>query len=170
MDLRAGEEEGADAVDFGGIGVEFLGVGADGLDVGEFAVGLDAVGQRGPGFEDGGLEFGAIQESLVDAPGEAEGVKGGAAGFLEGIIHRIKQAGPPESIVLLAGEEGLGHFLELPDEFLARRMGGRDIRDDAGEAGDDPAVAAAPEDFLAVGFEFIEVGAVAEIKMVLRRI
>lgn len=38
VEYAAGEEEGPDAVDFRGVGGEFLRIGADGLHVGEFAL------------------------------------------------------------------------------------------------------------------------------------
>lgn len=88
VDFAAGEEEGPDAVDFRGVGGEFLRIGADGLHVGEFAVGSDAANEGGPGLAHGGGGGRAIEAAGVDAPREGLGVETGAAGFLQRKLAR----------------------------------------------------------------------------------
>ena len=133
--------------------------------MGQFAIGLHTCDQRAPGLAHGGLAGRTVQQALVHAPGKGIGVKTRAAGFLERIARRIQQAGAPQAVGLLAGEDFGGHFLELL--FEAGRAGWLDGRycEHADQAAHHPAVAAAPEDFFAVGLAFVEVGAVAVIEM-----
>ena len=63
---------------------------------------------------------------------------------------------------MLQPGEAFGHLLEEVFEVGAAGGVGGQFAQDVGEAGEDPAVAAGPEDLGAVGFFFGEVGVVAE--------
>src|SRR5882762_5512241 len=80
--FAAREEKGADAVGFGGLGVEGDRRGADRLDVGEFSVRGDTRGERSPGATHGGLEARAVEHAFVHAPGEGITIKTRAARLL----------------------------------------------------------------------------------------
>ena len=77
VDLAAGQQERANAIDLGGVIGKLLRVRADGLDVGQFAIVLDTGNQRRPCLAHGGFIGRAVQQALVDAPCEGVGVETG---------------------------------------------------------------------------------------------
>src|SRR5664280_1827947 len=164
-DLAPGKQESANSVDLGGGFVEFLWIRADGLHVGELAVAGHAAGQAPPRLHHRRRKFFALKQTLVDAPGERVAIESGAARFLEPIIRRIEQAGAPESVGLLAGEDLVSHGAILLEETGARGRVGREVLQHAHQAGHDPAVAPAPKDFFPVGLAPLKVGTVAKIEM-----
>ena len=129
VDLAAGKEEGPYAAAFRGVGGGGGGrVGADGLHVGAFAAGDDTADEGGPGFAQGGSVGRAIEEVGVNAPSEGLGVdapreglgaEAGAAGFLQREARGLEQAGAPEPVGLLAGEDLCGDFSKVGFEASA---------------------------------------------------
>jgi hypothetical protein len=113
--------------------------------------------------------FGAGEEAVVHAPGETEDKKAAAAGFAEGDLGRIAQAGTPEAVGRLGGEDGGGHRAETFFVEAARRGIGRKVFEDEREAAVAPAVAAAPKGLFAGRRFFVEERGVAE-KLFLGRI
>ncbi len=71
----------------------------------------------------------------------------------------------PQAIALLGRQNRLRHFLEQLLKTRAARMVRRQQFQHAHQPGHDPAIAAAPEDFLAVGFAPVEVGAITVVEM-----
>src|SRR5581483_4112132 len=160
------EQERADAITLRRIRIKFLWISTDGLHVREPAILADAIHQSAPASMDGGLKSGAVKQSLVDAPRKSVGVEAGTAGFRERVAIGIEQAGPPQTVCLLQGQEAVGHFAILLYEPRAGRVVGRQNLKNAHQSGDDPAVAAAPEHLGPVRFVFREIGAVAEEEMI----
>ncbi len=168
VQLAACQQKRADAIHLGGIVCERFRVGADGLNMGQFALGVHAISKGSPRSANRRLEFCAIEQTLIHAPSQRVGVKTRAARLLEGITLRVEQARMPQTIGLLGRQNRLGHFLEQLLETRATRMVCRQQLQHADEPGHDPSVAAAPENFLAVGLAPVEVGAVAEVEMFAR--
>src|SRR5262245_4952980 len=83
--FAACEEERADAKNLGMRRIKFLRVRSHRLDVFEFAVRCGALSQSLPAFEDHRLVLLAFEQTVIDAPGQAEGIKSRAAGFFQGI-------------------------------------------------------------------------------------
>ena len=73
VDLGAGGEEGADAVDLGFIWIGISGGGADRLHVSEQAVFGNAAGEGIPALEDDGFVNLAVEQAVINPPGETEG-------------------------------------------------------------------------------------------------
>ncbi len=113
--------------------------------------------------------FGAGEEAVVHSPGETEDKEAAAAGFSEGDLGRIEQAGTPEGVVRLGGEDGGGHRAEEFFVEAARRGIGREVFEHEREAAVAPAVAAAPKGLFAGRRFFVEERGVAE-KLFLGRI
>src|SRR5260370_13819050 len=66
---------------------------------------------------------------------------------------------------MLASQYRLRHYMEQLLKTSAARMVRRQQFQHAHQPGHDPAVAAAPEDLLAVGFAPVEVGAITVVEM-----
>jgi hypothetical protein len=165
VDLAARHQEGADAVGFAGVGREGARCAADRLDVGQLAVRLDLGVQGIPGAAHGRLVGRAVQQALVDAPGQRIREQAGAAGLLHRIAGRVEQAGAPQAVLLLQAHDLRGHLLELLLEARAGRVVRRQVLQGARQAGHHPAVAARPEHLGAVGFALVEVVAVAVVEV-----
>jgi len=93
-----------------------------------FAAGDDTADEGGPGFAQGGSAGRAIEEVGVNTPGEGLGVdapreglgaEAGAAGFLQREARGLEQAGAPEPVGLLAGEDLCGDFSKVGFEASA---------------------------------------------------
>ncbi len=85
-----------------------------------------------------------------------------------GRIARRFRTRAPQPVRLLQGRDPRAHF---PEELLvarARRMLGRQVLQHACQTREHPAIAAAPEDLLAVGLALRDETAVAEVQMLAR--
>ncbi len=131
----------------------------------ELAIGIHAAGERRPCLAHRRFIGGAVKQSLIHAPGKTVGIKTGAAGFLERIAVWVEQTRAPEPVGLLAGENFFGHVLEQLLEAWTVGMICRQVLQHSHDAREHPAIAAAPENFLAICLGLFEIGAVAEVKM-----
>jgi len=106
-----------------------------------------------------------IEEAAVNAPGQAVAIKACAAGFRHRVTGRVQQAGMPESVRLLNGNQTGGHLFVQLDIFGPVRVILRHVFQHPGQAAKYPAIAPRPENLLAIGFAFGKIIVVAEIQM-----
>ena len=77
-----------------------------------------------------GSNCGAVEDVVVDAPGEGEGVEAGAGGFGAFDVVGVEEGGGPEAVGLLDGGDFGGHLFEERDVFFARGViGGHGVED-----------------------------------------
>ena len=90
-----------------------------------------------------------VQQAVVDAPCEAEGVECRAAGLVAGGIVLVEQRAAPVAVALgvraLALAQALCHAPIVADIIVAVRVVSRQLVQHTGEGSEDPSVAARPE-------------------------
>src|SRR5665213_3008599 len=133
--------------------------------MGEFAIRIHATNQRRPRLANRWFKFSLIKQMLIHPPRQTVSEKARTAGFLRRITFRVKQTRAPKSVTLLARQNFVRHVFEQFFKTRAVRMIRWQILQDANDAGENPAVAARPENFLPVRLGFFEISVVAEIKM-----
>jgi len=151
QDLGSGHQHGSGPVELGGMGVQFCRRVADTLHVADESLGGDPSQERVPAaFDDRPVAL-SLEEAVVDAPGEAVDEKRAAARLADIDLGGVEQARAPEPVRLLCRRHRGRHFLEEIGVDLSRGPVCGERLDQKRQAGEDPAVAAAPEDLFPVG-------------------
>src|SRR3984885_15622165 len=85
VQLAACQQKRANPIPLGGIGCERFRVGPDRLNVRQLALGVHAISEGSPRSANHGLEFRAIEQTLIHAPSQGVGVKTRTARLFEWI-------------------------------------------------------------------------------------